>query len=112
MGSDIDILVAGANCDAVATAAAAVPGIAKVLVADNAAYEHQLAENISLLVADVAAGYDNILAPATPNCKNFMPRVAATAGCCTDFRRNISRVGRYFPATYLRWKRDRNRAVC
>ena len=77
MGADIDILVAGANCGAVATAAAAVLGIGKVLVADNAAYEHQLAENISLLVAEVGAGYDNILAPATPNCKNFLPRVAA-----------------------------------
>ena len=77
MGSDVDILVAGAGCGDVASAAAAVPGIGKVLVADNAAYEHQLAENISLLVAEIAAGYDNILAPATPNCKNFLPRVAA-----------------------------------
>src|SRR5210317_408426 len=77
LGADIDILVAGANCDAVGSAAAAVPGVAKVLVADNAAYEHQLAENVSLLIAEVATGYDNVLAPATPNCKNFMPRVAA-----------------------------------
>jgi electron transfer flavoprotein alpha subunit len=77
MGSEVDILVAGANCGGVATAAAAVPGIGKVLVADNAAYEHQLAENVSLLIAEVAAGYDNILAPATANCKNFLPRVAA-----------------------------------
>ena len=77
LGSEVDILVAGANCGAVATAAAAVPGIGKVLVADNAAYEHQLAENVSLLIAEVAADYDNILAPATANCKNFLPRVAA-----------------------------------
>lgn len=77
MGGEIDILVAGANCAAVATAAAAVPGVGKVLVADNAVYEHQLAENVSLLIAEVAAGYENILAPATPNCKNFLPRVAA-----------------------------------
>jgi electron transfer flavoprotein alpha subunit len=77
MGGAIDILVAGANCAGVATAAAAVPGIGKVLVADNAVYGHQLAENISLLIAEVATGYDAILAPATPNCKNFMPRVAA-----------------------------------
>ena len=77
LGADIDILVAGANCGAVAEAAAAVAGVGKVLVADNAAYEHQLAENVSLLVAEVGANYDNILAPATPNCKNFMPRVAA-----------------------------------
>jgi electron transfer flavoprotein alpha subunit len=48
-----------------------------VLLADNAAYENQLAENVSLAVADVAAGYDAILAPATANGKNVMPRVAA-----------------------------------
>lgn len=77
LGADIDILVAGGSCGDVATAAAAVPGVGKVLVADNAAYEHQLAENVSQLVAEVATGYDNVLAPATPNCKNFMPRVAA-----------------------------------
>jgi len=77
LGADIDILVVGAGCGAVGEAAAAVPGVGKVLVADNAAYEHQLAENVSLLVAEVGAGYDNIVAPATANCKNFMPRVAA-----------------------------------
>jgi electron transfer flavoprotein alpha subunit len=77
LGAEIDILVAGASCGEVATAAAAVPGIRKVLVADNAVYGHQLAENISLLVAELGANYDNILAPATANCKNFMPRVAA-----------------------------------
>ena len=77
MGADIDILIAGANCGSVAEAAAAVAGVGKVLVADNAAYEHQLAENVSLLIAEAGAGYDNIIAPATPNCKNFMPRVAA-----------------------------------
>ena len=77
MGADIDILVAGANCGGAAEAATAVAGVGKVLVADNAAYEHQLAENVSLLIAEVGAAYDNIIAPATPNCKNFMPRVAA-----------------------------------
>ena len=77
LGGDVDILVAGANCDGAAQAAAAVAGIGKVLVADNAAYEHQLAENVSLLVADVGAGYDNIVAAATSNGKNIMPRVAA-----------------------------------
>tara|TARA_R110000823_G_scaffold130015_29_gene258250 strand:+ start:5603 stop:6532 length:930 start_codon:yes stop_codon:yes gene_type:complete len=77
LGSDIDVLVAGAGCGAVAEAAAAVPGVGKVLVADNAVYEHQLAENMALLVAEVGANYDNIVAPATTSCKNFMPRVAA-----------------------------------
>jgi electron transfer flavoprotein alpha subunit len=77
MGAGIDILVAGANCGTVAEQAAKVPGVGKVLVADNAAYAHQLAENVSLLIAEVGAAYDNIVAPATSNCKNTMPRVAA-----------------------------------
>jgi len=77
LGGDIDILVAGGSCSAAGDEAAKVPGIRKVLVADNPAYEHQLAENVSLLVAELGAGYDNILAPATANAKNTMPRVAA-----------------------------------
>jgi electron transfer flavoprotein alpha subunit len=77
LGGDIDILVAGSDCGAAATAAQAVPGVRKVLSADNAAYAHALAENISLLVAELAADYDNILAPSTTSGKNVMPRVAA-----------------------------------
>ncbi|MEP0202548.1 MAG: FAD-binding protein [Halioglobus sp.] len=77
MGADVDILVAGADCAAVGTAAAAVAGVGKVLVADNAAYAQQLAENVSLLIADVAANYDNVIAPDTSNGKNITPRVAA-----------------------------------
>jgi electron transfer flavoprotein alpha subunit len=77
MGGDIDILVAGNGCAAVGEAAAKVPGVGKVLVADNAAYDHALAENTGLLVAELAAGYDNIMAAATTSGKNVMPRVAA-----------------------------------
>ena len=77
LGGDVDILVAGANCGAAADAAAQVPGVSKVICADNAAYEHQLAENVSLLVAELGADYDNLLAPSTANGKNIMPRVAA-----------------------------------
>ena len=77
LGGDIDVLVVGSGCQAAADAAAAVPGVASVLLADNAAYENQLAENVSLAVADVAAGYDAVLAAATANGKNMMPRVAA-----------------------------------
>jgi electron transfer flavoprotein alpha subunit len=77
MGADIDILVAGADCGGAADEAAKVGGVGKVLVADSAAYAHQLAENVSLLIAEVGAAYDNIMAPATSNCKNTMPRVAA-----------------------------------
>ena len=77
LGGDVDILVAGAGCGAAADAAAQVPGVSKVICADNAAYQHQLAENVSLLVAELGADYDNLLAPSTANGKNIMPRVAA-----------------------------------
>ena len=77
IGGDIDILVAGVDCGAAAEAAAAIPGVGKVLSADNAVYGNQLAENVALLIADVAAGYDNVVAPATTGGKNTMPRVAA-----------------------------------
>ncbi|WP_206485337.1 FAD-binding protein [Thalassotalea sp. G2M2-11] len=77
IGGDINILVAGANCSAVAEQAAKVNGVSKVLVADNAAYEHQLAENISLLVTELAGDYEHIIATALTTGKNFMPRVAA-----------------------------------
>lgn len=77
MGGDVHLLVAGSNCGAVAEAGASVAGISKVLVADNAAYEHQLAENLSKLVAEVAEGYSHVVAPATTTGKNFLPRVAA-----------------------------------
>ena len=77
IGGEITLLVAGFNCQSVVDAAAKVNGINKVLVADNAAYEHQLAENISLLVVELASDYEYILATALTTGKNFMPRVAA-----------------------------------
>lgn len=77
IGGDIDILVAGADCGAVAEAAAQVPGVRKVLVADNAAYGHQLAENVAPLIAELAAGYGHVLASATTSGKNILPRAAA-----------------------------------
>ena len=76
IGGDITVLVAGQDCDGAAQQASAVAGVAKVLSADNTAYGHQLAENISGLVAEVAADYDYVLAPATTGGKNFLPRVA------------------------------------
>ncbi|MFT5759988.1 MAG: electron transfer flavoprotein alpha subunit [Alteromonadaceae bacterium] len=77
IGGDIHVLVAGANCQTVAEQAAKINGVSKVLVADNPAYEHQLAENISLLVTELASDYEHILATALTTGKNFMPRVAA-----------------------------------
>ena len=77
IGGDIDILVAGTDCGSVAEAASQVPGVRKVLVADKETYKNSLAENVGNLVAEIAEGYSHILAPATTNGKNFMPRVAA-----------------------------------
>ena len=77
IGGDITVLVAGKGCGAVAEEAAKVDGVSKVLCADNDAYEHQLAENIGDLVAEVGADYSHILAAATTTGKNFAPRAAA-----------------------------------
>ncbi|MCE1183048.1 MAG: FAD-binding protein, partial [Rhodocyclales bacterium] len=77
IGGDIHVLVAGANCAAAAQAAAALQGVAKVLVADAAHYADQTAENLTALVLANAAGYSHILAPATTFGKNLLPRVAA-----------------------------------
>ncbi len=77
IGGDIDILVVGQNCAAVADAAAKIGGTGKVLVADNEALAHQLPENVAPLVAEAAASYSHVMAPATTAGKNLMPRVAA-----------------------------------
>jgi electron transfer flavoprotein alpha subunit len=77
IGGDIDILVAGNGCGGAASEAAQVAGVNKVLSADNAAYDHMLAENTAPLVAEVAAGYSHVLFPATTNGKNVAPRAAA-----------------------------------
>ena len=77
LGSDIAILVAGHQCNAVAQAAAQVVGVKKVLVADAPHYANQLAENVAALVVSLASGYSHILAPATAAGKNTLPRVAA-----------------------------------
>lgn len=77
IGGDIDVLVAGSGCGAVADSAAKLAGVGKVLVADNACYEHQLAENVSLLVAELGKNYTHVLTAASTTGKNFLPRAAA-----------------------------------
>jgi len=79
LGGDIDVLVAGSHCGAAADAAAGIAGVARVKLADAAAYAEQGAENLAaLLVAVVrAGGYRHVLAPATTFGKNVLPRVAA-----------------------------------
>jgi electron transfer flavoprotein alpha subunit len=77
IGGDIHVLVAGQGCAGVAQAAAKAAGVTKVLVADNAAYEHHLAENLGLLVAELGKAYTHVLTGATTTGKDFLPRVAA-----------------------------------
>src|SRR5690606_26090349 len=77
IGGDIDLLVAGHEAGEAAKAAAAVPGVRKVLHADAPHLGEFLAENVSALVAGLGKDYSHILAPATSNGKNVMPRVAA-----------------------------------
>ena len=77
IGGDIHILVAGDSSGDVAKAAAAVVGVAKVLVASDESLGHGIAENVAPLIQEMASGYSHLLAPATTTGKNIMPRVAA-----------------------------------
>jgi electron transfer flavoprotein alpha subunit len=77
IGAEVDILVAGTGCKAVADAAAKLDGVRKVLLAEAPAYEHMLAEPMAALIVALAEPYETIMAAATTSGKNFMPRVAA-----------------------------------
>ncbi|WP_376958116.1 FAD-binding protein [Azospirillum sp. A26] len=77
LGGDVHILVAGRNAAPAAEQAAKLAGVAKVLLADDAAYEHALAEPVASLLVSLAAGYSHVLAAATSAGKNVLPRVAA-----------------------------------
>jgi electron transfer flavoprotein alpha subunit len=74
---EVHLLVAGSGCGAVADQAAKVAGVQKVHIADDAAFAHQLAENVAPLVAELMGHHDAFLAPATSHGKNIAPRVAA-----------------------------------
>ena len=76
-GGDVHVLVAGANAGEAAKAAAQIAGVAKVIHADGAQFEHGLAENMAAQVLAIAGNYSHILFPATASGKNIAPRVAA-----------------------------------
>ncbi|WP_332823650.1 electron transfer flavoprotein subunit alpha/FixB family protein, partial [Ramlibacter sp.] len=76
-GGDVHVLVAGANAGEAAKAAAQIAGVAKVIHADGAQFEHGLAENMAAQVLAIASSYSHILFPATASGKNIAPRVAA-----------------------------------
>jgi electron transfer flavoprotein alpha subunit len=77
IGAEVHILVAGNQCKQAADAAAKLDGVTKVLLADAPAYQHMLAEPTAALIVSLAGPYETIIAPATTNGKNVMPRVAA-----------------------------------
>ena len=77
VSTPVHILVAGENCGAVADEAAKIAGVEKILVADDALYAHMVAETMETLILSIADKYDAILAPATTNGKNILPRIAA-----------------------------------
>ena len=77
IGGDIHVLVAGESCQNVAEEASKIAEVSKVIIADNSAYGHFLAENIAPLIAEIGSSYSHILATATTTGKNIMPCVAA-----------------------------------
>ena len=76
-GGDVHVLVAGSNCAAIAQASAQIAGVSKVLVADAPHLADALAENVAAQIVSMAGAYSHILAAATANGKNILPRVAA-----------------------------------
>jgi electron transfer flavoprotein alpha subunit len=77
IGGEIHVLVAGDASGDVASAAAAIDGVTKVLTAADASMAHGIAENVAPLIQSIASGYTHLMAPATTTGKNIMPRVAA-----------------------------------
>ena len=77
IGASVHLLVAGSSCQSVADECSAVEGVEKVLLADDVAYENQLAESIANLIKSVSSDYTHILAPATTFGKNVLPRLSA-----------------------------------
>ena len=77
IGEQIDILVAGKDCNSVADEAAKISGVTKVLVCDNEIYSKHLAEPYADLIVSLSGDYNTFIAPATTTSKNYMPRVAA-----------------------------------
>ncbi len=74
---DVTVLCAGASAAAAAAEAATIDGVAKVLCAEDDALGHRLAESTAALIVSLAGDYSHIVAPATTDAKNVMPRVAA-----------------------------------
>jgi electron transfer flavoprotein alpha subunit len=76
LSQPIEVIVIGANCQAVATQLQTLKPVTKVIVADNAVYQHQLAENVALVLQALAKSYSHIIVPASTFGKDLLPRVA------------------------------------
>jgi len=74
---EVTVLCCGAACGSAATDAAKIAGVARVLCAEHAVYGHRLAEPAAALIVSLAGDYEHIVAPATTDAKNILPRVAA-----------------------------------
>ena len=74
---DVTVLCCGATCSGAAVEAAKIDGVARVLCAEDALYGHRLAEPAAALIVSLAGDYEHIVAPATTDAKNILPRVAA-----------------------------------
>jgi electron transfer flavoprotein alpha subunit len=74
---DVTVLCTGATCSGAAAEAAKIAGVSKVLCAEDAIYGKRLAEPVADLIVSLAGDYEHIVAPATTDAKNIMPRVAA-----------------------------------
>ena len=98
MDSDVDVLVAGHQCDAVAQAAAAIPAVRRVRCADDSRYANGLAENVASLLVALAPEYGHVTAAATKSGKNVLPRAAALldVACISDIMEVVS------PDTFVR----------
>ena len=77
LGTEVDLLIAGADCSSVTDEASKVGSVSRVLVADDASFSDGLAENIAPLIASIAGNYSHVLAPATTYGKNILPRASA-----------------------------------
>ena len=81
---DVTVLCAGASAKAAADEAATIDGVARVLCAEDAALSHRLAEPTAALIVSLAEDYEHIVAPATTDAKNVLPRVAALLDAVLD----------------------------
>jgi electron transfer flavoprotein alpha subunit len=98
IGGDVHVLVAGHNCGEAAKAAAQIAGVAKVLHSDAAHLDDEIAENVAALIVSIAKNYTHVLAPATSNGKNVMPRAAALL----DSQQVSDIIGVEAPDTFVR----------